>query len=738
MNRRSLASLLLLVAISSPAVPQQPSSAPTPQGERPNLPAQPQQPDTQDPDDTDVVRIRTNLVQIDAVVTRDGKQVTDLSADDFEIFEDGKKQVITNFSYVSNVPSSLPETAVKAVTKRTGLPVVPPAIRPDDPRRTVALVVDDLGISMESIGPLKIQLRKFIDQQMQPNDLVAIIRTGGEVGALQQFTTDKRLLHRAVERLRRHTCSRMGTTVFQRVGAADRGTRICSQDALKLSARALSFIVQGLGELPGRKSMVVFSDSMPLDVRDLETVDGLTEGSIDTPVTQDPLNPSTDVASQFNILMALKKIAELAIRSSVVIYAVDTRGVQPTGVTAADNFNAQRTVAELPGLEQSVSARRSHQMLDLRAGAEMVAKETGGFLVRNSNDFQLQRVMSDQEGYYLIGYRPTSETFNRRFHHIKARVKRSGLSLRTREGFFGVTDEAARPVRTNRDRMNLALVSPFASADIDVQLTTLFGNTALNGSQLHSLLYFQARDLTFTQEADGWHQAVFDLSGIIFGDNGTIAHQTSETRTLRLRSEAYEQVMRDGLVYRLDLPVPKPGSYQFRVAVRDASSSRMGTAGQFVDVPNLNNGRLVLSGITVSDFAESNASQPAAKPENAQQTADNRPSMSGPAQRRFRTPSNLFFGYVIHNAQLDKATQQPKLVASMRILRDGKVIFEGQEKAVDLSGQSDLKRIMAGGGLQLGTDMAVGEYVLQITVTDLLASEKHKTTTQWVDFEILK
>ncbi len=731
MKNRSLAGLLLLFTVSLPAVPQQP--APTPQGERPN--AQPQQPDTQDPDDTDVVRIRTNLVQIDAVVTKDGKQVTDLTPEDFEIFEDGKKQVITNFSYVSNVPSSSPDAVVKPVIR--GLPVVPPAIRPDDPRRTIALVVDDLGISMESVGPLKLQLRKFIDEQMQPNDLVAIIRTGGEVGALQQFTTDKRLLHRSVERVRRHTCSRMGRTVFARVGSSG-NTSICGGDALKLSARALSFIVQGLGELPGRKSMVVFSDSMPLDVRDLETVDGLTEGSIDKPVSADPLNPSTEVANQFNIGVALKKLAELAIRSSVVIYGVDTRGVQPTGVTAGDNFNAQRTVADLAGMEQSASAGRSHQMLDLRAGAEMVAKETGGFLIRNSNDFQLQRVMSDQEGYYLIGYRPTSETFNRRFHHIKARVKRSGLSLRTREGFFGVTDEAARrPVRTNRDRMNLALVSPFASADIDVQLTTLFGNTAVNGSQLHSLLYFQARDLTFTQEADGWHQAVFDLSGVIFGDNGTIAHQTSETRTLRLRSEAYEEVLRDGLVYRLDLPVPKPGSYQFRVAVRDASSSRMGTAGQFVDVPNLNNGRLVLSGITVSDFAEANKSQTALKAENAQQTAD-RPSMSGPARRRFRIPSNLFFGYVIHNAQLDKATQQPKLLASMRLLRDGKVIFEGQEKAVDLNGQSDLKRIMTGGGLQLGTEMAAGEYVLQITVTDMLASEKYKTTTQWIDFEIVK
>jgi VWFA-related protein len=179
------------------------------------------------------------------VVTKDGKQVTDLTPEDFEIFEDGKKQVITNFSYVSNLPSSLPETAVKAVPKRTGLPVVPPAIRPDDPRRTVALVVDDLGISTESVEPLKIQLRKFIDQQLQPNDLVAIIRTGGEVGALQQFTTDKRLLYRAVERLRRHPCSRMGRTVFASVGSAGR-TSICANDSLKLSARALSFIVQGL------------------------------------------------------------------------------------------------------------------------------------------------------------------------------------------------------------------------------------------------------------------------------------------------------------------------------------------------------------------------------------------------------------------------------------------------------------------------------------------------------------
>ncbi|MEK6280671.1 MAG: VWA domain-containing protein [Acidobacteriota bacterium] len=743
MSKRSLAALVLLVSVSFPVQSQRPLPSPTPPPAQPSkVDAQPQKPVTPPPDDTDVVRIRTNLVQIDAVVTKDGKQVTDLTAEDFEIFEDGRKQVITNFSYVSNLPSSAPAAAVKPAIKKTALPSVAPAIRPEDPRRTIALVVDDLGISMESVAAVKSQLRKFIDEQTQPNDLVAIIRTGGELGALQQFTTDKRLLHRAVDRLRRHQCSRMGPSVFTRIGSMNEGISLCSNDTLKLSARALRFVVQGMGELPGRKSMVILSDSLPLSVPYITALDQAMIGGSERRTGPETIEASGNLTSPFTVEAALKQISELAIRSSVVIYAVDTQGLQYTGMTAADSLDqlGARAPSNLAEQEQAIMRQRSHQLQDNRAGSELVAKGSGGFLVRNSNDFQLQRVMSDQEGYYLIGYRPTEETFNRRFHEIKAQVKRSGMSVRTRKGFFGVTDEDARPPeRTNRDKVNLALTSPFAAVDIDVQLTTLFTDTAERGSQLSSLLYFQARDLTFTEEPDGWRQAVFDLSGIIFGDNGSVAHQRSETRTLRLRGNAYEQVLRRGLTYQLNLPAPKAGSYQVRVAVRDAASSRLGTAGQFVEVPNLKSERLALSGITASGFLDLN--EPAssdAKPENIQATAGDREAMTGPAQRRFRTPSNLYFGYVIYNAQLDKATRQPRLTAAMRVLRDGKVIFEGQPKAVDLTGQAERQRITAAGGVQLGTDMAPGEYILQITVTDLLANDKEKTTTQWVDFEIVK
>src|SRR5439155_1432075 len=211
MYGKAFLSALLLSSLLLPIRGQQTQPAPSPAPQR-TPPAA---------DDQDVVRITTNLVQVDAVVTKDGKQVTDLSAEDFDLFEDGKPQKITHFSYVSNVPSANPtQTAAPPVKKDAiAAPVAPAVARPNDVRRTMALVIDDLGMSFESVSRVRKQARKFIDEKLQPNDLVAIIRTGGEVGALQQFTTDKRMLYNAIDHLRWHPCSRAGLYVFAPAGS---------------------------------------------------------------------------------------------------------------------------------------------------------------------------------------------------------------------------------------------------------------------------------------------------------------------------------------------------------------------------------------------------------------------------------------------------------------------------------------------------------------------------------------
>ena len=218
--------------------------------------------------DDDVVRITTNLVQIDAIVTKDGKLVSDLKAEDFEIFEDGKKQTITSFSYISNLPATSP--AVTGTGERDKSVPAPPLKR-DDPRRTLAIVVDDLGLSAESMSQVRRQLRKFVNEQVQPHDLVAIIRTGTQLGALQQFTNDKRLLNRAVDQLRWNPCNRTGISVLpptQRIMEVGTTEHVCGGFSFFSTMKALGAIIDGMAELAGRKSLMILSDSLPTETQD--------------------------------------------------------------------------------------------------------------------------------------------------------------------------------------------------------------------------------------------------------------------------------------------------------------------------------------------------------------------------------------------------------------------------------------------------------------------------------------
>src|SRR5215831_10398673 len=163
MYGRALVTSLLISSLLLLAYAQQPQPSAPPQKPPPT-------------EEQDIVRITTNLVQVDAVVTKDGKPITDLRAEDFEIFEDGRPQKITNFSYVSNIPAipSAPSSPRRPAKGTLPVPEIPVAPHPHDTRRTIALVIDDLGMSFESIAQMKRQARKFVEEQMQPNDLVAI------------------------------------------------------------------------------------------------------------------------------------------------------------------------------------------------------------------------------------------------------------------------------------------------------------------------------------------------------------------------------------------------------------------------------------------------------------------------------------------------------------------------------------------------------------------------------------
>ncbi len=736
MRQRVSHTILLALSLIAPAASQQP------QRQQRTPPAQQQQTEPADADD--VVRITTNLVQVDAVVLDgDGRHVSELRAEDFEITEDGRKQPITNFSYVRTArpfespATSSPAPAIATTARgkdgrgeKSIAPPVPPAVmRPDQTRRITVLAIDDLGLSFESLTIAQRALRKFVDEALQPDDMLAIVRTGAGTGTLQQLTSDKRRLHAAIDSLRWNPRGRMGVNpivagvqhetqdragVPEEAGGEGTGrdtiTGLNQRISTNATLEALAYFVRGLRELPGRKSIVIVSDNIPT-----RNING--ENIVDT---------------------EMRRLIDLANRSSVTFYGIDPRGLPTLGVEAADGgicigspgCTGPRLSQVLSGNDPRIGARRS-AFYESQDGLNHLARQTGGFAAFNTNDLRRSfgRVFDDQVGYYLIGYRPDERTFDvktgvPRFRSLQIKLpKRPDLKVRSRSGFYGSPEREEQRTPQTRDQMLVnALSSPFASGGVNLRLTALFGNEALEGSFMRSMLYIDTRNLTFTPEGDGWQKAVIDVLAVVFNADGSIAEQANRTHTLRARGETYDRVLQSGIVYTLNVPVRQPGAYQLRFAVRDAATDRVGTASEFVEVPDVNRNRLALSGLVA---AAAGGNEAEADPQ------------TGPAVRRFERGMRMDFGYIIYNARLDKASGKPRLSTQVRMFRGGQQIFASPPEPFDVGAQQDLRRLVATGRLRLGGELTPGNYVLQVVVTDDLSGGKEQAA-QWIDFTIVK
>lgn len=759
-------SCAIVVALSLlfviPGFAQQPTSQTTSPGN------ENQQKSTKQKDD--VVKISVTLVQVDVTVTDGkGRSVTDLKPEDFELFQNKKSQHITNFSYVAPQPNSspAPETA-RSVTKGSPIepPAPPPRLKPDQVRRAIALVVDDLTLSFESTASVRQALKKFVDEQMQPGDLAAIIRTGAGMGALQQFTNDKRQLYAAIERVRwkpgyggvnafdavlTDPSQATLSSIFDPQSASDKGDLSGNSGARGAAVDqasnfrqevfaigtlgALGFVVRGLKELPGRKSVVVFSDALRIYNRE-QTI---------TRVQQ-----------------ALDNLTDLANRAAVSFYTIDARGLQVLGISAADDLAGD--IEQIPkDMKQQMSLKntdytrfiaksetlfsdRSREFLEAQEGLQYLANRTGGLFTKNNNDLSrgVSRALQDQEGYYLIGFVPEEATFKtkngaREFQNITVKVRNAALRVRTRTGFYGVTDEETHPLKQSAGKQLLsAMASPFGAKDIRVRMTSQFWEDKKGGAFVNAMVHIDANDMMFEETVNGWRRATFEIAAFTFGDNGQVIDRSDRGYILSMSDKDYQRTLEKGIFYRINLPIKKPGAYQLRTAVLDQGSKKLGSANEFIEIPDLKKGRLTLSGLMVRG-SDSPASAPDDKQaigrEGRVEEAD---PQASPAVRRFRRGMIAEYGYVIYNAKIDKAAGRSQLATQMKLYRDGRLVYDGGWRAFDPKEQTDLGRLIAGGSVRMGGDLTPGEYALQVIVIDKLAKVKDQMATNWIDFEIVR
>jgi VWFA-related protein len=720
--RFAIAIIAALFILNQPAsrLAQQP--APQPRQET-------KQPDAQTPtrDQETAVRISTQLVQVDATVTdKKGEHVVDLTEDDFELTVDGKKQAITYFRLVKLPEPKRPEPGAANPAK----PVTPPPsmhmrpIAPEQVARTIAFVVDDLGLSFESTYFARRAIKKFLDEQMQEGDLVAIIRTGRGLGALQQFTSDKRVLYTAVEKLTWNPFSRDMNPRFGVVDNNDPGAQAQARfddfrETVFASGTlgALNFVVRGLRELPGRKSAILISDGFRLFGANRDNT---------------------------LILDRVRRLTDLANRSSVVIYSLDAKGLQTLMPTAADNIGGMSG----PQFADALSRMRQ-QNFESQDGLVYLARETGGVAFINNNDLNLgiRRALKDQQSYYLLGFDPSDEKFDRRYHSIKLKVNRPGLQTRTRGGFIGYADRPKDPLPQTREAQILsALFSPFGARDVAALMTSFFFNVPNPDrkqkddpetvSFVRSFFHIDASNLTFKDADNGDKVLKLEIATFTFNENGAVVEQHGRAFQLRLDEAHHRMALKRGFNYTDDFMIKKPGAYQFRAVIRDAETGRMGSAGQFIQVPDLSKNRLELSGLvltsTRTESDKQSTNPPTGSPTGAEESQDIQPT---PNVRRFSRNSVIDYGAFIYNATPDPKTGKPQLTTQLEIYRDGKVLHQMDPKPVDPGAAADLKRLECGGSLKL-TGFPPGDYVMHIVVTDQLAKEKYARAEQWMDSSV--
>jgi hypothetical protein len=398
--------------------------------------------------------------------------------------------------------------------------------------------------------------------------------------------------------------------------------------------------------------------------------------------------------------------------------------------------------------QSRVHAQRQAEEIHTQEGMFVLAEETGGLFLHDINDLAgaLKKTAEDSDGYYLIGYHPDSNTFENnngqpKFHRVEVKVKGAGLHVRSRNGFFGEPGASPSLDHSREATLTHALQSPFMAGAIHPRLTAIFSNVPA-GSFINAVLYFSPSELKWSSEPDGKRKASIDVAAATFDEDGLALAPVDTTFTLQLTSQEFDEGLKKGMVYGIHVPVKRPGPYLMRAAVRDPATEASGSAEQFVEVPDIEAGHLAMSGIA---FVEPNLGvNDNARPPQADASPGSAPaeSFAGEAARRlFRSGAVVPYVYEVFNAQTEKkmsANQSPELEVQTRMFRDGEQVFNDKKAVTMGASPSDPRRVKMEGRLSLGRELAPGEYVLQVIVTDKLAKGKFNTAAQSMDFEIEK
>ncbi len=402
---------------AAPAAPATPPAPPPAAGQAPAVPA-----------DQPVFRAGVNFVRVDAIVTdRQGNPVTDLTQDDFEVIEDDKRQTIETFRLVKIDTQAPVETPGRLTTRQDEENAAA-----DEDARIFVFFLDEYHVRLGNSMAARKHLIDFVQTQLGPKDLVSVMYPLSPLDSVI-LTRDHRQLVNAIDRFQGRKFDYTPRNALED-RYANQPTEVVERIRRQVSLSALTGLSVKLGALrEGRKAIVLVSEGyialLPPQLRGaVATMPGFGNPNRNNPLAGDN-NFQEDRArftAELDVQSELQRVFEEANRSNTAIYAVDPRGLS-TG-----EFDIQDNVA---GRASQDALRQTQNTLQILAG------ETDGRAIINRNDLAvgMKQIVRDSSAYYLLGYNSTQSRSDGKFHPIKVRVRRPGVQVRARKGYWAMT-----------------------------------------------------------------------------------------------------------------------------------------------------------------------------------------------------------------------------------------------------------------------------------------------------------
>ncbi|HET9477833.1 MAG TPA: VWA domain-containing protein [Pyrinomonadaceae bacterium] len=633
--------------------------------------------------DDDVVRVKSNLVNIDVIVKdKKGKYIADLKAEDFTVVENGVAQKIEFF----DAPLSRSETP-KGETKSAPAATSEATTTTSAARNYVALVVDSQTTDITNLKQVREGTLKYIREQITENDIVALLTVTNGLQMLQPFTQDKTKLIAALENAGVNSASKsfeqkdLAGNISSRQqqlleGASTPATAVSSPAAGSEAAKlmiaqrvlaqfvqlrtalglqqsrpvlaALAAICEGLKPIPGKKTLVLFS-----------------QGFVTPAVLDWQVQSTIDIAN----------------RANVAIYIIDSAGLRGAA-PASGSLVPSSPLAGVSGLvnqEQRIRAVGGETVFDnVRHEGKSreydilyrISGDTGGRFLKGNNDIGqgLERINEEIQARYTIAYRSTNQNFDGTFRKVKIEVRRPDAQIVSRSGYYAIPPEEI-VLLSPADKK---LLSGFAAAQSNPELPVFVGLSQFRSREgLYTVpLAIELPPAAVKFERKGDQRSMqLEVLGVLKATPDRILSRLGGNFDVNLTDSDYQSIVNNNIFYRQDM-VLAPGEYTLDVIVRDQQSGKTAAKREQLSLPEPDS-EFAATPVVLSRFVEQAKLPELGSDEPQDVLAYGRAQIRPSPGRQFQASDNLIMFLSVYNAANSPDTSKPLVRVSVRLMKEG-------------------------------------------------------------------